>query len=53
MEQLPKLTPKPGGKLVTITEFVDASHVSDKRTRRSYTGCVIFVNRAPFIFYSK
>ena len=34
--------PEPRGKSVTITEFVDASHASDNRTRRLHTGYVIF-----------
>ena len=45
--------PEPRGKSVTITLFVDASHASDNRTRRSHKDYVIFVNRAPIIFYSK
>ena len=45
--------PEPRGKSVTITEFLDALHASDNRRRSSYTGYVIFVNRAPVIFYSK
>ena len=44
---------KPRGKSVTINEFVDPSHALDNRTRRSHTGYVIFVDRAPIIFYSK
>ena len=42
--------PKPRGKLVTITAFVDASY---NRTKVSHKGYVIFVNRAPIIFYGK
>ena len=45
--------PESRGKSVTITEFVYASHASYNRTRRSYTGHVIFVNKAPILFYSK
>ena len=52
-EQLPDRMPKPRGRGVTTTAFVDASHAQDKRTRRSHTGFVIFVNRAPVIWYSK
>ena len=29
------------------------SHASDKKTRRSHTGYIIFVNHAPIIWYSK
>ena len=35
------------------TAFVDASHAANKVTRRSHTGFIIFVNRAPVIWYSK
>ena len=52
-EELPADMPRPRGRLVVITAFVDASHASDKKTRRSHTGYIIFVNRAPVVFYSK
>ena len=45
--------PTPLGRSVEIHAFVDASHASDTATRRSQTGILIFVNRAPIIFYSK
>ena len=32
---------------------MDAAHASDKMTRHSHTGYIIFVNRAPIICYSK
>jgi len=35
------------------TAFVDASHASNKKTRISHTRYVIFVNRAPVMWYSK
>ena len=53
MEELPKGIPEPRGKSVTITEYVYVSYASDKRTRISHTGYVIFVNRSPIVFYSK
>ena len=53
MEELPKDMPEPRGKLVTITAFLDAYNASDKRTKVSHKGYVIFVNRSPIIFYSK
>ena len=53
MEELPKDMLEQRGKSVTIIAFADASHEPDKITRRSHTGYVIFVNRAPIIFYSK
>ncbi len=33
--------------------FVDASHGSDKITRRSHTGFVIYCNNAPIVWFSK
>ena len=50
---MPYNMPKPLGRSVTITAYVDASHASNKVTRRSQTGFVIFVNRAPISWYSK
>jgi hypothetical protein len=33
--------------------FVDADHAGCRVTRRSHTGIIIFVNRAPILWYSK
>ena len=33
--------------------FVDASHGSDRSTRRSQTGILVFCNRAPILWHSK
>ena len=52
-EELPKNMPVPRGKHVVTTGFVDASHAPDRKTRRSHTGFVLFVNRAPIVWYSK
>jgi len=52
-EELPERMPPPLGVSVRITAFVDASHAANKVTRRSHTGYVIFINRAPIIWYSK
>ena len=52
-EDIPSNLPKPRGKEVSITCFVDASHVSNLKTRRSHTGILIFINRAPIFWYSK
>ena len=38
---------------MTTTAFVDASHAANKVTRRSHSGYIIFVNRAPVMWYSK
>ena len=54
-EQIPPehMMPKPRGRSITTTAFVDSSHASNKITRRSHTGFVIFINRAPITWYSK
>ena len=52
-EEIPINAPAPRGREVGIHCFVDASHVSDKVTWRSQTGILIFMNKAPVIFYSK
>ena len=36
-----------------MTAFVDASFAQNKKTRKSHTGFLIFVNRAPIIWFSK
>jgi hypothetical protein len=36
-----------------VSCFVDANHAGDRVTRRSHIGIIIFVNRAPIIWYSK
>ena len=48
-EELPTYAPKPRGRAVEVTSFVDASYAADKKTRRSHTGYIVFVNRAPII----
>jgi hypothetical protein len=52
-EEMPHNMPIPKGNGVKITVFVDASHGANKVTRRSHTGFIIFVNRAPIMWYSK
>jgi hypothetical protein len=52
-EAIPGNMPKPRGNSVTTHCFVDANHASDKETRRSQTGILLFVNTAPIIWYSK
>ena len=52
-ERLPNDSPKPCGNMVSTHCFVDSDHVGDKVTRRSQTGILIFVNRAPILWYSK
>ena len=52
-EAIPDNAPEPRGREVSMHCFVDASHASDKATRRSQTGVLIMINRAPVVFYSK
>ena len=49
VEYRPKNAPKPRGRQVQITCFVDADHAGDKITRRSRTGILIYVNKSPII----
>ena len=53
VEERPWDSPIPRGNPVTMTAFVDASHRSNKMTGRSHTGYVIFLNKAPILWYSK
>jgi hypothetical protein len=52
-EAMPPNAPEPRGKAVDIYAFVDADHAGDRITRRSQTGILIFLNRAPILWYSK
>lgn len=52
-EDVPFNQPPPRGCSVVMTAYVDASHAANKVTRRSHTGYIIFVNRAPILWYSK
>ena len=52
-EEIPEDAPKPLGLGVTITALCDASHASNKVTRRSHSGFVIYGNCAPLIWFSK
>ena len=45
--------PEPRGLPVDVTCFVDADHAGNLATRRSQTGILIFVNKAPITSYSK
>ena len=45
--------PPPRGCAVSTHCFVDADHASNTVTRRSQTGILIFLNRAPIVWYSK
>jgi len=52
-EAIPPNMPEPRGRAAEIHCFVDADHAGDTVTRRSHTGILLFVNRAPIIWYSK
>ena len=52
-ESIPTNMPEPRGRSVTMTCFVDADHAGCLLTRRSHSGVLIFVNRAPIIWFSK
>jgi hypothetical protein len=52
-EAVPTNAPEPRGNPVSIHCFVDADHGGCRLTRRSQTGVIIFLNRAPVVWYSK
>jgi hypothetical protein len=52
-EPIPMNHPEPRGNMVSTSCFADADHAGCKETRRSHTGILLFVNRAPIAWYSK
>ena len=52
-EPIPPNAPAPRGNAVTTTCFVDADHAGCRVTRRSQTGVLLFLQRAPIMWYSK
>jgi hypothetical protein len=52
-EAVPHNTPMERGKAVVTSCFVDSDHAGCKVTRRSHTGVILFVNKAPILWYSK
>jgi hypothetical protein len=52
-EAIPPNAPEPLGKPVSIHCFVDANLAGNVVTRRSQTGILISINRAPVVWYSK
>jgi hypothetical protein len=52
-EPIPGDAPEPRGNVVSTHCFVDADHAGNRVTRRSQSGILLFVNRAPVIWYSK
>ena len=52
-EAIPHNCPEARGKSVSVHCFVDADLAGNKVNRRSQTGILIFVNRAPILWHSK
>jgi hypothetical protein len=52
-EEMPPKMPKPRGKSVKVSCFVDADHAGNLVNRRSHTGILIYVNNALISWYSK
>ena len=50
---VPPDAPEVRGQPVSMSCFVDADHAGCRVTRRSHTGVLIFINRAPILWYSK
>ena len=50
---MPHNMPMPRGVSVRTTAFVDSSHGANKVTRRSHSGHILFVNRAPVKWVSR
>jgi hypothetical protein len=52
-EPIPDDLSEPLGESVEIHCFVDASHTSDKKSCKSQTGILVFLNHAPIYWYSE
>ena len=52
-EIIPHGAPKPLGKFVTLTHYVDANLMHDMATGRSVTGILHLANKTPIDWYSK
>jgi hypothetical protein len=52
-EAIPPNAPESRGNSVIMSCFCDADHAGNKVFRRSHTGILIFVNRAPIIWFLK
>jgi hypothetical protein len=52
-EIIPDDAPPPRGRMVSMHCFVDADHASNRVTRRSQTGILVFLKRAPIAWHSK
>ena len=52
-EELPPNMPKPLGREMILRTFIDSDHAGESVTRRSRTGFIVFLNRAPIYWLSK
>jgi hypothetical protein len=52
-EEMPHRMPRPRGVAVETSAYVDSSHGANKVTRRSHSGHILFVNRAPVKWLSR
>jgi hypothetical protein len=52
-EEMPPFMPKPRGDPASVCCFVDANRAGSVVARRSHTGILIFINRAPVPWFSK
>ena len=52
-ENIPPNALEARGNTVQLNCFVDADHAGDCITHRSHTGILIFLNRAPIVWFSK
>ena len=52
-EPKPHNAPPPKGRAVQINCFVDSDHAGDRVTRRSHTGILMYLNKAPISWFSK
>jgi hypothetical protein len=52
-KEIPLDAPEPRGHVVQISCFVDADHAANRQIRKSQTGILGFLNKAPISWYSK
>ena len=52
-DEIPPNAPEPRGRHVQVNCFVDSDHAGDRITRRSHTGIILYVNKAPISWFSK
>ena len=52
-EDVPENAPEPRGRPLQLNVYCDSDHATNKITRRSHTGILIFANMAPISWFSK